>query len=263
MSVWYANAPANWRQAGRLRGIYCGAGTVISGASIADTAAIPNGTQPPYSWVIAIKGGGLATYNTIDGTGTLAAAMSMGKALEAALSGSGTISAASLAMIVQFAAALSGIGTVSSASMQLASALASALSGSGSISAASLALIVSLEADLAASGTMSGVMVGLSSMEADIIVTGDVLNTANVAAAVWGALAAFNDNAGSMGEQLNNAGASGNPWDSPIEGTYTAGKVSGAPTGPVVFRDINDTTDRVSATVDSSGNRTAVVLDEA
>lgn len=40
------------------------------------------------------------------------------------------------------------------------------------------------------------------------------------------------------------------------------GKVSGAGTGTETFRDIGDTKDRVVATVDSSGNRTAITLDE-
>jgi hypothetical protein len=39
------------------------------------------------------------------------------------------------------------------------------------------------------------------------------------------------------------------------------GKVSGAPTGPIVFRDIGDTKPRISATVDADGNRTAVTKD--
>lgn len=39
-----------------------------------------------------------------------------------------------------------------------------------------------------------------------------------------------------------------------------AGKVSGAGTLTVTFRDTNDTKDRITATVDSSGNRTAVTL---
>lgn len=38
-------------------------------------------------------------------------------------------------------------------------------------------------------------------------------------------------------------------------------KVSGAGTGTEVFRDINDTKDRVTSSVDSSGNRTSVALD--
>jgi len=39
------------------------------------------------------------------------------------------------------------------------------------------------------------------------------------------------------------------------------GKVSGADTTTITFRDTTDTTDRVISTVDSVGNRTAVILD--
>ena len=39
----------------------------------------------------------------------------------------------------------------------------------------------------------------------------------------------------------------------------SAGKTSGQPGSPV-FRSINDTADRVAATVDGSGNRTAVTV---
>ena len=39
-----------------------------------------------------------------------------------------------------------------------------------------------------------------------------------------------------------------------------AGKLSGAPGGPIVIRDINDTADRITATVDADGNRTGVVV---
>ena len=60
---------------------------------------------------------------------------------------------------------------------------------------------------------------------------------------------------------------------STIEGTITlteaqrlalavlAGKVSGAGTGTEIFRDTSDTKDRITATVDSSGNRTVVMRD--
>ena len=60
--------------------------------------------------------------------------------------------------------------------------------------------------------------------------------------------------------------------ETPIEGAYSAkqllriiaailaGKVSGGP-GTPVFRDVNDTKNRVSGTADADGNRTAVTLD--
>lgn len=41
-----------------------------------------------------------------------------------------------------------------------------------------------------------------------------------------------------------------------------AGKLSGAGTTNVKIRDLNDTKDRIDATVDASGNRTAVTLDD-
>jgi len=61
--------------------------------------------------------------------------------------------------------------------------------------------------------------------------------------------------------------------DEVVEGTVTlrqalrvvlsvlAGKVSGAPAGPLVYRDLGDTKDRVSGVVDSNGNRTSVTVD--
>ena len=61
--------------------------------------------------------------------------------------------------------------------------------------------------------------------------------------------------------------------DEAVEGTMTfrqairvvlavlAGKASGAPTGPLVYRDVNDTKNRVSGAVDTYGNRTSVTID--
>jgi len=42
--------------------------------------------------------------------------------------------------------------------------------------------------------------------------------------------------------------------------SLSAGKVTGGGTTTITFRDMNDGTDRIVATVDSSGNRSAVVL---
>lgn len=76
-----------------------------------------------------------------------------------------------------------------------------------------------------------------------------------------------------LDRQLDRASISSAVWANPTEGMYTAnevlrlmasvltGKVSGAGTGVEVFRDMNDLKNRVSMTVDSSGNRTGVVID--
>jgi hypothetical protein len=62
-------------------------------------------------------------------------------------------------------------------------------------------------------------------------------------------------------------------WEEEAEGSFTfgqmmklmvaalAGKLSGAPAGPIKIRDITDSKDRITATVDADGNRTGVSLD--
>jgi hypothetical protein len=60
-------------------------------------------------------------------------------------------------------------------------------------------------------------------MSIDIVVTGTGLTTANVGPAVWAAIAALNDIPGSMGEKLNDAGASANPWTEALPGAYVPG----------------------------------------
>lgn len=107
------------------------------------------------------------------------------------------------------------------------------------------------------------------------------LSPEGLANAVWSSLAAQYNDAGTMGNKLNTASSGGVDynalaaavWQYIIEsgisaeeamriyGAVLAGKVSGAGTGTEVFRDINDTKNRVTATVDSNGNRSTITLD--
>lgn len=99
------------------------------------------------------------------------------------------------------------------------------------------------------------------------------LTSAKLASAVWNAAAANYNDAGSMGEKVNDAGSAANPWTEEIETGYTAeellrlmaaallGELSGAAGTTITIRDVNDTIDRVVATVTAEGNRTAVTLD--
>lgn len=124
-------------------------------------------------------------------------------------------------------------------------------------------------------GDAAGDLRGVANLSADITVTGTGLSTSNVGAAVWAAVAAANDVAGTMGEKLNDAGSAANPWTEVIESGYTAAEImrilvavaagkttidaSGSPV-IVTFRDLDDTKDRiVGEAVDSE--RTSVTLD--
>lgn len=232
--------------------------------------SFPTGTNPPYCYILGDKGALLSSSTTISGDGEMTAAMAMGRALASDLTGTGTISTANLSMIVQMAAALLGSCTVS-ASLKGSIQMAASLAGSGDLTA-SINIIAGVVAALTGSGTVSATLRGTASLEADITPFTE-LSPENIAASVWNSLAADFNAVGSMGEKVNDAGSAANPWTEVIESGYTAaeilrilaavaaGKSSGQPTAPV-FRDLGDTKNRVSGTVDSSGNRTGITIDE-
>lgn len=255
-------------QSGNNRGRFYRSETSVAYA----TWANPTGYYPSGTWVIPQKAGELSTYYNLVGTGTISFAnLAGGKHGEATLTGSGTISNADLGLIVQLVAALTGLGTLSGSIIGQISAAAS-LTGTGTLSG-NLGALGGLVAALTGSGTVAAAIQALGNMSADITTTGDLLTTSNVGPAVWSAIASENNTPLTMGEQLNNAGAGGNPWDQVIESGYTAqeilkllaavaaGKLSGAPNSPIQITGIDGTTIRVSATVDSSGNRTSVTYD--
>jgi hypothetical protein len=109
-------------------------------------------------------------------------------------------------------------------------------------------------------------------MEIDIVVTGAGLSTANVGQAVWAALAAANNNAGTMGEKLNDAGSASNPWTEIIESGYTAaeilrllaahaaGEATGLEGATPVFKSLDGSKDRIVGTY-AAGERGITDLD--
>ena len=208
-------------------------------------ASHPQGTEPPYSWVIARQGGSLAAQRTISGEGTLTFELKKGVACEASLSGSGTIASAAVDLIVEMIASLEGSGTITGASLQAIMAMAASLNGSGEISDAALSLIVDLGSVLTGSGVVTGNFVGYASMSANLTSAGEVLSTANVGSAVW---SNFEIETGLTALQAMR-----------LLSAVMGGKLSGAGTSTETFRNaVADAIDRVVAEVDSSGNRTAI-----
>jgi hypothetical protein len=172
----FTNPMARFK-ATQFSGFYCGDAVVTDQTS---KSAFNNGYAVDAiggsMWFLSPVAGGLAC-TSIYGVGTLSADLLLGRALVAALTGSGDISAATLSLIVQLAAALTGSGTISAASLDAITQLAAALSGSGDVTAAALSLLVSLNAGITGSGTLAGGLSGLSDLSADIVVTGTGLTT--------------------------------------------------------------------------------------
>jgi hypothetical protein len=230
-------------------------------------AATPNGYGMD-GIVPALKDGGLSSYYGLEGAGSLTASMQLGKDLSASLVGSGTVTEASLSLIVSLLSGISGSGSLS-ASMQGTVQLAASLVGQGDLSAA-LGLIAWCTASLSGQGSLDGTNLrGTLSMAAEISSTGELVTADTCASAVW---ARILGGAISAEDALLAAGAAGDPWISVIESGLTAkevlriiaafavGNSSGHETGNPKFKGLDGTTDRIQGTVDESGNRSGVVI---
>lgn len=233
--------------------------------------SFPTGTNPPYSIIMGDKGTLLVSSNTTNGVGALTGSVAMGRAIASTIEGTGALTS-NLSLIIQLACAdLNGVGGLS-ASMSGIVQMASNLAGTGNLTAA-LQLISYVVCNMSGTGAVTANLRGTATLEADITPF-TTLSPENLAASVWNSLAASFNSVGTMGEKINDAGSAANPWTEVIESGYTAaeilrilaavaaGKSSGQNTNPV-FRDLGDTKDRVSGTVDSNGNRTSITIDES
>jgi len=234
---------------GALNNFYAGEATVISGASIANKNGFPTGAANPISWVLPIKAGGMAARRTILAEGDLTAAIAGGKNAEATLAGTGDL-AGTGALIISLQAAIGGSGTISGADLLAFLQLAAALSGSGGVTA-QLTAIGHLAAAVEGEGTVAGttVLTALGTLAAAINVTGDVLTTGNVANAILDAVSGVEE-----GLTVRHALR--------LIAAATAGKISGAATTTITIRNaIVDDKQRIIATVDGDGNRSAITYD--
>lgn len=188
-------------------------------------ASYPTGTEVPYSFILAPRGGQLSSSNNLNGIGIVTSDLYMGKACTAALSGSGAITS-DMSLVTQLVAALSGSGVITS-NLSSIIALAAALSGSGSISGA-LSILSSLVAALSGTGGMIVNLTGNANLSASIFVNSSTATVNEIVAGVWSALASSYNVSGTMGNKLNGAGSAGDPWTTNLSGyntTDTAGKI--------------------------------------
>lgn len=185
-------------------------------------SAIPVGYSAPYAMTLPISSGGmgLTNYSTAV-AGGLAGNMAAGKALEASLSGTGTLTALELQTVISMAANLAAAGTISNAQLVSFVNMASDLSASGTFTG-DIGALSNLVVTLQAIGSMSPTMNATANMEADITPFTE-LSPENLAAAVWSALAASYNDSGTMGQKLNGAGSAGDPWTTDLSAYNTAG----------------------------------------
>lgn len=227
--------PTRWRTSGVLMNFYTGDHNV-SGQT--EKSSFSNGYNPPYSWVLAPKSGGISSILRISGSGSITLNLAAGKNIVASLSGNGSLTAG-LDLIISLASSLSGTGSISSASLNAPLQLAASLSGSGSVSA-QLNALGNLVSALIGSGAIDADIYALANMEADITPF-TTLSPENLAASVWNAVAADFNISGTTGEKLNAAGTAGDPWTTDLTGYNTAD------TAGKIVKDINNNSKLIPA----------------
>lgn len=209
--------PLNFLQPHVMRGYFTYADLGPNDSQI-KRDSFPTGTNPPYSYVMGDKGALLSSTTTIDGIGTLAAAVAMGRSVAAVIAGTGSLTV-NMSLVIQVAAALAGTGALT-ASMTGKVELACVLAGTGNLTVA-LGLLANVVANLTGSGTLSADLRGKAAIAAHIFVNESEATTEQLVAAVWNALAASFNTAGTMGNKMNSAGSAGDPWSTILPGSYT------------------------------------------
>jgi hypothetical protein len=229
-----SDSRAQWNKSGAARGVF---------HHIAKFNGFPVGYTPPYSWIIARQSGGMAATRTISGTGAITIAnLAGGLNAEADLSGVSEL-VGNLALIVSAVADLSGSGELSASIIGKLDA-AAALSGTGDMVGA-LGAIADAVAALSGSGGAEGTLSARGSLSADILSYGE-LSPENLSQTL---LSTVVENGLSLQEAIQ------------VILSVVAGKSTGGGTSSVAFRDLGDSKNRVAATVDTNGNRTAITLD--
>jgi hypothetical protein len=209
-------------------------------------AGIPSGHLAPSAWVLPYKPGAMASRNSADGVASLTGAGALGRNVAAAIAGTASLSAIA-ELIVSATASIAGVASVS-----------------GNVLAA-----LQMAAALAASGNATGALGALGFVLATI----DGATTVSAVPRANGSLAALIE-VGATGE-LTAGGIATELLDVQLVETgltvretlrlcvaALAGKVSGAAGTTITFRNaVADNKDRIVATVDSNGNRSAITID--
>ena len=213
-----------------------------------ELAGVPNGYRDQYAWIMPQKPGALTSRNEIEALAAFTGAGAMGVNGLATLSGEALVTSVGQ-LVVSAVATIAGVATVSS-NILAALAAAANLSSSGSVSSAIEALAWAVSA-----------LQGTASLSATPYATGEMTATVDVSAAAGLTAGSIADEI--LDQQMVETGLT-------VRDTLRlcaaalAGKISGAEGATVTIRNaVADDADRIVATVDSNGNRTAITYDLA
>lgn len=157
----------------------------------------------------------------LSGSGNLSAGLSLFLNMLCDMTGTGFMHS-DASLVVSMLCAMTG-DSVMTASITGVKEMSASFTGTGNLSA-DITAFGNMILDLLGSGDLEADISAIADMSMDIVVTGTGLTTANVGPAVWAAIAAQNNVAGSMGNKLNSAASAGDPWTTELPGAYSDGE---------------------------------------
>lgn len=190
-------------------------------SSFGELAAVPDGTNHPVSWLMPLQAGRVSS-RSCQVTFTASAAGTRGLPTSGSTSITFTVPAAQLNLVVS-ATGSTGI------TFTVTGNVAGALLATGSTSVAFTVNAATIGAIVNLIGTTVATFTNLATIRATGNLAGDItpftpLSPQSLAAAVWEALSADYNAAGTMGNKLNSAASAGDPWSTALPGSYAAGE---------------------------------------
>ncbi len=231
-------ALANYNLTGTKRNMFVGE------AWTDEQVGLPHGYRSGYTWLLPQKNGAAKSANEAQGVASTTFAIAGGKNATTTIEGVATLTVTGQ-LVVSGTATINGVATVTSNAF--AALLAEAtITGTATPTASITALGWGTTA-INGVATVTATRYATGTLEAEITPFTE-LSPQSLASAVWAQAL----EAGYTAEEMMR-----------VMSAALAGEVSGAGTATVTIRDIADTKDRITASVDGSGNRTAVTLDAA
>ena len=228
----------NWDKIARKRNLTAGEG--IS----SDLAGVPSGMTNKYTFVMPQKAGGIKSFRESEGVATVSGAMAAGKNAVGEAAGVATVTGTAQ-LVVSGAGASAGVATVSG-NLNAALGATGESAGSATVTGAITALAWGV-----------GSSAGVATASAVRYATGELIGS--IAPAVT--LDAANFSTYLLDEEDIETGLTLRQALRLIA-SATGGKVSGGGTTTITFRNaVADSEDRIVATVDSNGNRSAITYD--
>lgn len=189
-------------------------------SGVTNRASIPAGARHPIAWRMGTKAGSLASTNEAEGSAEATLAMAAGVNISGSAEGTTPTTQATMQLVVSMIAEAFGEATTNA---NLSAALG--LEGSATGVATDNAIITALAWAIGqSSGSTVATLVSYATGQLQGSITPFTeLSPEGLATAVWSAIAAENNTAGTMGNKVNSAASAGDPWTTELPGTYPAG----------------------------------------